>query len=127
MGEACNSTPIQNSRWSQWSTSSQHVETQLDAWHIIQVDDGPFEAKADHAVEVIRSHYYLPLSNMKGVSSIPPPLNKALNQGSTYGPFQKKANDKLKARFPDKGPDFRKKNIVPLHHWIRGLGCERRR
>ena len=40
----------------------QHVKTQLDAQYVIQVNDGPFEAKANYAVEIIRSHRYLPLS-----------------------------------------------------------------
>ena len=70
---------------------TQPVETQLDARHAIQADDGPFEAKASHAVEVLGSHHKL--SNMKGVSSIPPSLDEALHQGSNYGPFRKKAND----------------------------------
>ena len=57
----------------------QHVETQLDARHTIQVDDGPFEVKIVHAVEVIGSHRHLSLSNMKGVGSIPPLLDEALH------------------------------------------------
>ena len=96
----------------------QHVETQLDARHAIQVDDGPFEAKVIHVVEVVGGHYHLPLSNIKGVSSIPPPLSKALHQGSTCGPFQKKANDSLEARFPNIGPGFRAEKVVPFHHLL---------
>ena len=61
----------------------QHVETQLDARHTVQTDDGPFKAKASHVVKVVGSHRHLPLSNMKGVGSIPPHLNEALHQGST--------------------------------------------
>ena len=48
----------------------QHVETQLDARYTVQVDDGPFEAKTNHAVEVVGSHHHLPLRNIKGVGSI---------------------------------------------------------
>ena len=96
----------------------QHVETQLDARHTIQVDDGPFEVKTVHAVEVIGSHRHLSLSNMKGVGSIPPPLNEALHQGSTYEFLQKKANDGLEARFPDVGLGFKDKKVVPLYHLI---------
>ena len=73
----------------------QHVKTQLDAQYVIQVNDGPFEAKADHAVEVIGSHCHLPLSNMKCMSSIPPSLDEALHQSSTCGPFWKEADDRL--------------------------------
>ena len=65
----------------------QHVETQLDARHADQIDDGPFEAKASHVVEVIGSHYHLPLSNMKGVGSIPSPLNEALANFSRRKPM----------------------------------------
>ena len=62
----------------------QHVKTQLDAWHTIQIDDGTFEAKAGHVVKVVRSHCHLSLNNMKGVGSILPPLNEALQQGSPW-------------------------------------------
>ena len=79
----------------------QHVKTQLDTWHTFQTDDSPFEAKASHAVEVLGSHRQLPLSNMKGVGSIPPPLNEALHQGSAHRALWKKANDVLKAHFLD--------------------------
>ena len=61
----------------------QHVKTQLDAQHTIQINDGPFKAMASHAVEVIGSHRHLPLSNMEGMSSIPPPLDEAFLQSST--------------------------------------------
>ena len=37
----------------------QHIKTQLDAQHAVQINDGPFEAKACHMVEVIRSHRHL--------------------------------------------------------------------
>ena len=57
----------------------QHVKSQIDAWHSIQVDDGPFEAKTSHVVEVVGSNNHLPFNNMKAVSSIPPPLNEALH------------------------------------------------
>ena len=65
----------------------QHVKTQLDAQHAIQINDGPFKAKASHAVEVIGSHRHLPLSNMEGMSSIPPPLDEVLLQSSTFRLF----------------------------------------
>ena len=53
----------------------QHVKTQQDARCAVEVNDSPFKAKADHAVEVIGCHRHLPLNNIKGVSSIPPPLD----------------------------------------------------
>ena len=84
----------------------------------IQIDDGHFKAKVGHAIEVIGNHHYLPFSDMDGVSSIPPPLNKALHQGSTHGTFQNKAKDRLEARFLDVSPRFRNEEVVPLHHLI---------
>ena len=80
----------------------QHIKTQLDAWHAIQINDGPFETKADHVVEVIGNHCYLLLNNMEDISSIPPPLDKALHQSSTYKLFRQKAKDRLEVRFPGK-------------------------
>ena len=62
----------------------QHVETQLNTQRTIQIDDSPFEAKTGHAVKVERNHRHLPLSNMKGVDSIPPPFNEALHQDSAH-------------------------------------------
>ena len=96
--------------------SPQHVKTQLDAWHNIQINNGPFKAKAYHAMEVIGSHCYLLLSNMKGMSSIPLPFDKALHQSSTCRLFWKKAKDRLEARFLDVSLGFRNKEIVPLYH-----------
>ena len=55
---------------------------------------------------------------MKGVGSIPPPLNEALHQGSTRRLLRKKTNDRLKACLPDIAPSFRDKKVVPLHHFI---------
>ena len=43
----------------------------------------PLETKAGHRVEVIGSYRHLPLGDMKGVGSVPPPLNEALHQGGT--------------------------------------------
>ena len=96
----------------------QHVKTQLDTRHTFQTDDSPFETKAGHAVEVVGSHRQLPLSNMKGVGSIPPPLNEALHQGSTRGLLRKKSNDRLKALLPNIGLGFKNEKVVPLHHLI---------
>ena len=81
MGGTCNPTPSQNSEWSHWNTSS--PTCQCPAGHAIYADDGPLKAKAGHAIKVVGSHRHLPLNNMKGVGSIPPPLNEALRQGGT--------------------------------------------
>ena len=43
---------------------------------------------------------------MKGVGGVPPPLNKALGQGSTCKHFRKKTDDRLKAHLPDITPSF---------------------
>ena len=88
----------------------------MDARHIVQTNDGPFEAKAGYTVEVVGSHRHLPLSDIKGVGSIPPPLNEALHQGSTRKLLRKKTNDKLEAWLPDVGPSFGDKKVMPLHH-----------
>ena len=77
-------------------------------------------------IEVIRSHRYLPLSNMKGVRSIPPSVNESLHQGSTCGPLWKKIDDRLEARFPDVGPSFRDKKVVPFYHLIRASPTSKR-
>ena len=69
-------------------------------------------------VEVVGSHRHLLLSDMKGVSSIPPPLNEAQHQGSPCRLLQKKANDRLKARLLNVGPSFEDKNVVPLHQLV---------
>ena len=61
----------------------------------------PLEAKASHAIKVIGSHRHLPLSNMKGVGGVPPPLNKVLHQGSICRRFRKKTDDRLKAHLLD--------------------------
>ena len=90
----------------------------MDARCTVQTDDVPFEPKAGHAVKVIRNHRHLPLSNMKGVGSIPPPFNGALHQGSTRKLLQEKTNYMLKAYFPNIAPGFIDKKILPLHHFI---------
>ena len=69
-------------------------------------------------VEVIRSHNHLPLNNVKGVGSIPPPLNEAMHRGSTHILFQKKTNDRLEAHLPDVGLCFRDKKVAPLYHLV---------
>ena len=118
MGEACNLIPSRSSGWSSRVLPLQHVKTQLDAWHIVQTDNGPFEAKASHAVEVIRSHCHLLLSNVIGVGSIPPPLNEALHQGITRRHLWKKTNDRLEDCLLDVGPVFRDKKVAPLHYLV---------
>ena len=87
-----------------------------DAWHIVQTDDGPFEAKADHVVEVVGSHRHLSLNNMKGVGSIPPPFNEALHQGSIRRLLQKNVNDRLEARLPNIGLGFEDEKVVLFYH-----------
>ena len=57
----------------------QNVDAELHAQHVVQTDDRPFAVKAGHAVEVIRSHRHLPLGDIKGMGSVPPPLDKALH------------------------------------------------
>ena len=54
---------------------------------------------------------------MKGVGSVPPPFNEALRKGGTYRLFQKKTNDRLKARLSDITPGFGGKllRLVPLN------------
>ena len=54
---------------------------------------------------------------MKGVGSVPPPFNEALRKGGTYRLFQKKTNDRLKARLSDITPGFGGKllGLVPLN------------
>ena len=96
----------------------QHVKTQLDAWHTVQIDDGTFEAKAGHVVKVVQSHCHLSLNNMKGVGSILSPFNEALQQGSTHKLLWKKTNDRLEACLSDIALDFGDMKIVPLHHFI---------
>ena len=98
--------------------SPQHVNALQYTRHAIQTDDGPFETKAGHEVKVIGSHRQLPLGNVKGVGSIPPPLNEALQQGSTRGLLWKETNDGLKAIVPDVAPSFRGKLVEPFHHLI---------
>ena len=61
----------------------QNVIAQLDTRHAIYANDGPLKTKASHAIKVVGSHRHFPLNNMKGVGSIPPPLNEALCQGCT--------------------------------------------
>ena len=68
---------------------------------------------ASHAVEVVKSHRHLPLNNVKGVGSIPPPFNEALHQGSTHKLLRKKTNDRLEDRLPDIGLVFMDKKVVP--------------
>ena len=48
---------------------------QLSARLTLQVHESPIAPKAGHAVEVMRNHNHLPISNVEGVSSVPPPLN----------------------------------------------------
>ena len=55
---------------------------------------------------------------MKGMGSVPPPLNMALHQGGTHRLFQKKANDGLKAHLPNITSSFRGEKVEPLHHLI---------
>ena len=40
---------------------------------------GPIESQAHHAVEVMRGHRHLLFSNVKGVGSVPPPLDQCLH------------------------------------------------
>jgi len=81
MEETCNPTPSRSSGWSQWSTSSPTCQCLAAHPTHHPSNDGPLEAKVDHVVEVIGSHRNLPISDMKGVGSVPPPLNEALHQG----------------------------------------------
>ena len=108
--------------------------TQLDARHAIQTNDGPFKAKVDHVVEVIGIHRHLLLNNMECMSSISPPLDEALHQSSTYGPFWQTDKDRLKAHFPNVSPRFRNKEVIPLYHLvgasptsIRGCGLQKKK
>ena len=98
--------------------SPQHVDAQLHAWHIIQTNDGPLKTKVGQAKEVIGSHRHLLLRDMKGVGSVPPPLKKALHQGSTHGLFLKKVNDGLIAHLPDIASCFGGEQFELLHYLI---------
>ena len=83
-----------------------------------KTNDGPLETKAGHVVEVIGSHRHLPLGDMKGVGSVPPPFNKALHQGGTCGLFWKKADDGLKACLLNIASSFGGEQVESLHHLI---------
>ena len=81
----------------------------------MQVSQGPRPRREFHElympisqtmVKVIRSHRHLLLGDMKGMGSVPPPLNEALCQGSTRSLFRKKNDDKLKAHLIDITPGF---------------------
>ena len=48
-----------------------------------------------HLVEVVGSHYHLPISNVKGVSNVQPPLNQCLHQDTASETLRKQANDRL--------------------------------
>ena len=69
-------------------------------------------------VEVVGSHRHLPLSDVKGVGSVPPPLNEALHQGGTRGLLYKETNNRLEARLLDANPSFKGKQVELLHHLI---------
>ena len=55
---------------------------------------------------------------MKGVRSIPPPLNEALYQGGAHILLRKKTDDGLKASLSDIALGFGDKKIVLVHHLI---------
>ena len=71
-----------------------------------------------HAGKVVGSNRHLSLSDIKGVGSVPPPLNEALHQSSTHKLLRKKTNDRLEACLQDIAPGFEDKKVVPLHHLI---------
>ena len=48
---------------------------------------------------------------MKGVGSVPPPLNKALHQGGIRRILRKKTDDRLQAHLPDVAPGFEGKQV----------------
>ena len=69
-------------------------------------------------VKVIGSHSHLPLSDVKGVGSVPPPLDKALHQGSTRRLLQKETDDRLKTRLSNIASSFGGEKVEPLHYLI---------
>ena len=63
----------------------EQVYPQLSARLTLQVYECPIAPKANHAVEIMGSHNHLPISNVKGVGSIPPPFSQGLHQNGTGG------------------------------------------
>ena len=55
------------------------VYAQLLARHTHQIYERPITPKASHVVEIMGSHSHLPISNVEGMGSIPPPLNQGLH------------------------------------------------
>ena len=80
MGETYNPSQCHNSRSYLLSTSSRVTLCLVVRSMYPQVDKRPIIPKAFHLVKFIMSHSYLPISNMEGVGSVPPPLNQRLHQ-----------------------------------------------
>ena len=97
MGEACNPSQCHNNRLYLSSTSSQAILCPATRSMYPQVDERPIIRKAVHSVKVMRSHCLLPISNMKGVGSIPPPLCQGLHQNGAGCGLQQQTDDRLKA------------------------------
>ena len=56
---------------------------QLNARLALQVYESPIAPKVGHMVEVVGSHNHIPVSNIEGVGSVPPPLSQSLHQNGT--------------------------------------------
>ena len=48
---------------------------QLNARLTLQVYESPIKPKASYAMEIVGSYNHLPISNLEGEGSVPPPLN----------------------------------------------------
>ena len=61
----------------------EQIHAQIDALLALQIYKCPIAPKAGHVVEVMGSHRQLPISNMEGVSSVPPTFSQGLHQNGT--------------------------------------------
>ena len=58
----------------------QQIYNQLYTRLTFQINDRPITSKVGHLMEIMRSHCHLPISNVKGVGSLPPPFSQGLHQ-----------------------------------------------
>lgn len=65
-------------------------------------------------MEVMSCHGHLPLNDMEGISSVPPPLNQHLPHHTTSRALKKKAHKWLKDSFPYQGHNLDPEWLVPI-------------
>ena len=58
---------------------SQQLYAQLKTLLTLQINDRTVSLKVGHSMDIMGSHCHLPLNNVEGVGSVPPPLSQCVH------------------------------------------------